>query len=367
MPFLRTAPIRIQPYFGYRNHDRLIVTARAMHMREPAFARRGRWQAIRTMLAQFVSHEVPDLPVELELVAPDGARFRHQGLTDREGFVSFDIRLDGAWPYAEHPEWETVTFHWANRDGAQAVDGYILAPGQDTGLAIISDIDDTIIETGITGSFRAVMRNWRRIVMEMPADRILVPGADVFYNALGGAELLAPDQGHAGEHQRAPHRPFFYVSSSPWNLYSYLVTYMRGRGLPLGPMHLRDWGMNRDTFGSGSHGDHKRSAIEAIMALYPDMKFALIGDDSQGDLPAFAAIANALPGRVRAVFIRKLGETMNAAELAAVETLKAANVPLWQGEGYQQGRQFLASIGLLDDGEAEAIVASIEPARPASQ
>lgn len=175
MPFLRTAPIRIQPYFGYRNHDRLIVTARAMHMREPAFARRGRWQAIRTMLAQFVSHEVPDLPVELELVAPDGARFRHQGLTDREGFVSFDIRLDGAWPYAEHPEWETVTFHWANRDGAQAVDGHILAPGQDTGLAIISDIDDTIIETGITGSFRAVMRNWRRIVMEMPADRFWSP------------------------------------------------------------------------------------------------------------------------------------------------------------------------------------------------
>ena len=122
---------------------------------------------------------------------------------------------------------------------------------------------------------------------------------------------------------------------------------MKGRGLPLGPIMLRDWGINRDTFGSASHGAHKRAAIDGIIGTYPELKFALIGDDSQGDLTAFADIAIANPGRVRAVFIRKVGEAMTAEELAAKTSLEAAKIPLWLGEGYSEGHQFLASIGLL--------------------
>ena len=359
MPFLPTAPVRIQPYFGYRNRERLFITARALRSRKSEFGKTGKWRAMRTMMAQFASHEVKQLPIEIELVCPEGKRWRHQGITDKEGFVHFDIRLEGEWAYEDYPAWETVTFHWKNGEGEQCVDGHVLAPGKATSLAMISDIDDTIIETGITGNFRAVMRNWRRVLMQMPEERILVPGADMFYNALGGNAGLPEGEGHAGDHQYASHRPFFYVSSSPWNLFSYLVTYMRGRGLPLGPIMLRDWGLNRETFGSASHGAHKRAAIEGIIGTYPELKFALIGDDSQGDLTAFADIAIANPDRIRAVFIRKVGEAMTAEELAAKTSLKAAKIPLWLGEGYSEGHQFLASIGLLEDGEAEKIVDSV--------
>ena len=364
MPFHAAAPVVIQPYYGFRNNDRLIVTVRALRTRGSEFAKRGKWHAIRTMLSQFASHEVPHLPVELELVAPDGTARRHQGLTDDEGFAHFDVRLDDGWTYEDHPQWETVTFHWRNRKGQQCVDGHVLAPGKTTGLGIISDIDDTIIETGITGNFRAVLRNWRRVLMEMPEERILVPGADVFYNALGGGEPLSQGEGHAGEHQRASRRPFFYVSSSPWNLFGYLVAYMRGRGLPLGPVMLRDWGLDRATFGSASHGKHKREAIECILETYPDIKFALVGDDSQGDLVAFAEIATRLPDRIRAVFIRKVGEAMSAEEAEARASLERAGIPLWLGEGYDESRQFLASIGLLEDREAQSVVDSVAKAAP---
>lgn len=359
MPFAFRAPVRIQPYFGYRNRERLYITVRALRSRKSEFGKRGKWRALRTMMAQFASHEVKELPVELEVQSPGGETRRHQAITDKEGFVHFDIRLEGEWDYEEHSQWETVTLHWNNGEGAQCIDGHVLAPGTATGLAVISDIDDTIIETGITGNFRAVMRNWRRVLMEMPEERILVPGADVFYNALGGNEGLPEGKGHTGEHQYASRRPFFYVSSSPWNLFSYLVTYMKGRGLPLGPISLRDWGLNRQTFASSSHGAHKRAAIEAIVATYPEMKFALIGDDSQGDLTAFSAIAVANPERIRAVFIRKVGETMSPEELIAKAALEAAGIPLWLGEGYSEGHEFLASIGLLEDEEATKIVDSV--------
>lgn len=359
MPFVATAPARIQPYFGYRNRERLFITVRALRSRKGEFGKASKWRAMRTMMSQFASHEVKDFPVELELASPTGETRRHQGITDKEGFVHFDVRLEGEWDYEENPQWEAVTFHWKNGEGEQCVDGHVLAPGKATGLAMISDIDDTIIETGITGNFRAVIRNWRRVLMQMPEERILVPGADLFYNALGGNTGLPEGEGHAGDHQYASRRPFFYVSSSPWNLFSYLVTYMKGRGLPLGPIMLRDWGLNRKTFGSSSHGAHKRAAIEGIIATYPELRFALIGDDSQGDLTAFSDIAVSNPDRVRAVFIRKVGETMNPEELAAKAALEAAKIPLWLGEGYDKGHEFLASIGLLDDGEAEKIVDAV--------
>ncbi|MBY6127423.1 DUF2183 domain-containing protein [Qipengyuania aquimaris] len=359
MPFFPSAPIRIQPYFGYRNRERLFITARALRSRVGNFEKRGKWRAMRTMMGQFASHEVKELPVELELVSPSGATQRHRGETDKEGFVYFDVPLEGDWPYAEHPEWEVVTFHWENGEGKQCADGHVLAPGKSTALAMISDIDDTIIETGITGDFRAVLRNWRRVLMEMPEERILVPGADMFYNALGGNAGLPEGEGHAGDHLPASRRPFFYVSSSPWNLFSYLVTYMRGRGLPLGPISLRDWGLNRATFGSSSHGAHKKAAIMGILATYPEIKFALLGDDSQGDLTAFSAIAVENPDRIRAVFIRKVGEEMSPEEVAAKAALEAADIPLWLGEGYEEGRKFLSSIGLLEDEEADAVVKSV--------
>ena len=364
MPFLPTAPVRIQPYFGYRNGARLHITARALRSRVDVFEKRGKWRAARTMLSQFASHEVPALPVELEIACPKGERQRHQGLTDKEGFVHFDIRLDPAWDLAEVPKWETVVFHWTNGTGAHCIDGHVLAPGRTTGLAVISDIDDTIIETGITGDFRAVLRNWRRVLVEMPEERILVPGADLFYNALGGGEILASSEGHAGERQPATSRPFFYVSSSPWNLFSYLVTYIRGRGLPLGPIMLRDWGLNRQTFGSASHGAHKRAAIDSILGTFPKLKFALIGDDSQGDLTAFADIATSNPGRVRAIFIRKVGDAMSPEELSAQKAIEAAKIPLWLGDSYDTGHDFLRSIGLLGDEEARAIVDTVEHTDP---
>ncbi len=366
MALFPTKPVRIQPYFGYRTCERLMISARALRAPRPGFERSGRLRAVRTMLSQFASHEVAELPVELELRYRDGRSFHHQAVTDDEGFVHFDVAIE-AWELGAHSQWEVVTFHWDNGEGRQSVEGHVLAPGQDAALGVISDIDDTIIETGITSSFRAIARNWRRVVMELPDDRLLVPGADVFYNALGGGAVLHADEAHTGDRLPATHHPFFYVSSSPWNLYSYLVAFQKSRGLPLGPLMLRDWGLNRATFGSGSHGAHKIAAIADIVETYDAMQFALIGDDSQGDLTAFADVVASHPGRVRAVFIRRAGDPLSPEELTAQAVIEAANVPLWLGDCFTAGQQFLNAIGLAHDGEAERIVEAVEkPGRGAT-
>lgn len=360
MDLFLAPPVQLEPYFGYRSRERLILTARALRSARTGLDRPNRLQAMRTMLAQFASREEAQVRVTLEIEVA-GRLLRHEAETDREGFARFDIALDPPFDLPSRPVWEIVALRWFNRLGPQCVEAHVLAPGADSRLAVISDIDDTIIETGITGGLRSIARNWRRLVAELPAERIAVPGADALFGALGGGLALPPGERRPERRIPAAHRPFFYVSSSPWNLFAYLVAFQRAKGLPLGPLLLRDWGLNRATFGSASHGLHKSAAIDAVLGLYPELRFALIGDDTQGDLPAYARVVEQHPTRVAAIFIRRAtGEPLSPEELAARAAIEAAGVPLWLGDSFAVGKDFLDAAGFTPGGETEQIVRAVE-------
>lgn len=364
MALFGQSAIRLQPYFGYRNAHRLVISARALRSGKPDFAKKGgRIQAMRTMIAQFASREVAKLKVVLEVQFPgeeDSLKF--ECVTDKEGFAEFDVELGDARQLPEFTSWEVAALHWHSEGEDHCAEGHVLAPGRNAQLGVISDVDDTIIETGITGGFRQIMRNWQRVVAQLPEERIAVPGTDAFYGALGGGAVLGLGEVKVGEQLAATYRPFFYISSSPWNLFSYLVSFLKLRNLPLGPLLLRDWGLDRATFGNSSHGAHKQGALKALLDTYPDMRFALVGDDTQGDLPAYAKIAADYPSRIAAIFIRAAGEALTPEELAAKAAIEASGVPFWLGETYDVGQDFLRVSGLASDEAASHIVDAVEKA-----
>ncbi len=150
MPINRHHPVRVLPFFGYRNRDRLRISARALRAKESDFAVGGRWRALRTMLAQFASHEIAGLRVTLSIKSPAGTEQSHEAVTDKEGFVHFDAEL-GGWDLPATSQWEVAGLGWNHRGEEGYVKGHILAPAHNSSVGIISDIDDTIIETGITG------------------------------------------------------------------------------------------------------------------------------------------------------------------------------------------------------------------------
>ncbi|WP_298470920.1 phosphatase domain-containing protein [uncultured Erythrobacter sp.] len=357
--FFGRAPLRVQPFFGFRSEDRISLTARALRSREALFNSRNFLSDFRTMLGQYTSHEVPGVEVEFEYQSACGEPLRHTATTDDEGFARFDFAFPSPHNRPAQTEWETATLRWqavaGQHDGGE-VTAHILAPGTRAGVGIISDVDDTIMETGITGNLRAIARNWKRVMVQMPSERILVPGARDFYAALGGNPAISrPDEPQARE------RPVFYVSSSPWNLFTYLVTFKRERDLPLGPIMLRDWGFNRKTLGSEGHGSHKLEVIERVLDHYPDMRFALVGDDTQKDAIAFAEIVAARPKQIAAVFIRTVSwANPNEAQLAARNAIEQAGVPFWTGSDYRAVDEFLAEIGLDSDKQVEHLVRASE-------
>ena len=99
--------------------------------------------------------------------------------------------------------------------------------------------------------------------------------------------------------------------------------------------------------------------MQRLLDFYPDMRFALIGDDTQADLVAFARIVMRRPERIAAIFIRKAGEAHSPEETEAKADIVRAGVPLWLGSEYDVGQEFLDSIGLGHDHEAERIVETV--------
>lgn len=326
-----TQKLRILTYAGYRNETEARLSGRIVEYRQPLDPGTGTISRLRAMLAIYESDEVPGVRI-----AAEGYGGHFETRTDGEGYFTFRIPLSGrALPV--RTGWEEVTLSLPDRESDQRrVTAPVLAPGREMRLGIISDIDDTVVETGATN----FLKNWRRVLLHRPADRLAVPGASKLYR------MLVVDHD-------APRRPVFYVSSSPWNLHGFITEFMELNDIPHGPMFLRDYGIGRDMFIAGAHDDHKLQAIERILAFYPDFRFLLIGDNGQQDVAIYAAVVRDFPRNVAGVFIRDVSGTCRAGATGQhLSDIEAAGVPVYCGAGFNDALELVDDVGFGPDQEA---------------
>ncbi len=168
--------------------------------------------------------------------------------------------------------------------------GKILVPPPEADFGIISDIDDTIIETSATDVVKMLTNTFTKNALT----RVPFSGVRTFYRAL--------QQGSTGNN----HNPMFYVSSSPWNLYDFLVHLIDIHDLPEGVVCLRSYELDKNANSMNAHGEHKIKEIQRIMDTYPTLPFILIGDSGQQDAPSYRKIAELYPNRILAIYIRDI-------------------------------------------------------------
>ena len=330
--------VRLLAYAGYRNAHMVRIKGRIVRFEEAAKPGANMVQKIGAMLEIYNSEELPGIAVKCE-----GYGRTAEVLTDHEGYFDFELAIDQ--PLPPTTQWESVTLTTPGRIAQQS--GFkvpVIAPGTDHNWGIISDIDDTVVETGAT-DFR---RHWRRIVVERPQDRLAVPGASALYKMIARDHL-------------APARPFFYVSSSPWNLYGFIAEFMELNAIPHGPMFLNDYGFDRDQFIHKGHDDHKLEAIERVMKFYPEHRFLLIGDNGQRDVTIYAKVVEEFREQVAAVFIRDVdGSCREGLEGELLKQIGAAGVPTFCGAEFDDAIAVVE--GLKLDRPAEAAKAVLAPA-----
>lgn len=286
-------PATIQPFRGYGDGERIRAKLRVLEESSLSRKRRegGQLAHLIDMFNRFETDEIPDARLKAE--AGDGTI---EIVSDEEGYadIAFD-KLGGARPDAS--AWRDVSVELIEpyRDGQPRplrVDLPVLVPSSHAEFAVVSDIDDTILKTGATN----LLRNLRTTLLSSLDERSPFLGVSSFYQALqrGGGDF--------------PCNPIFYVSSSPWNLYDFLEAFMDRHDIPVGPMFLKDLGLDENKVIKSGHGDHKLAAIQTLMDFYPDLGFILIGDSGQHDAEIYRDAVQNNPERVRAVYIRALDE-----------------------------------------------------------
>lgn len=243
------------------------------------------WKNVLNMYQRFESDEVPGAEL---MVIFQGKETRVT--TDREGY--FVLRLQAKKPIHWEDIWHEIDIELVNapipfKNGLKTT-AEVLVPPHDAEYGIISDIDDTIVETKAT-NLLAMSRN---TFFHNAHSRLPFAGVSQFYKAL--------QLGRNGKRNN----PFFYVSSSPWNLYDLLVDFMDLNEIPPGPLLLRDFGFDSAKAGSSDHMGHKFTEISNILKAYPSLNFVLIGDSGQEDPRIYREVVRQFPGRILAVYIR---------------------------------------------------------------
>jgi phosphatidate phosphatase APP1 len=296
-------PIHIVPYNGYGTARRIFVRGRVLEEEgiRPAEDNDSVWENMTNMFLRFESDEVPGARVAVRV---GGQEFFLTA--DDEGFYQAWLELNR--PLPDDRLWHELDIELLEplRPGAAPVrvSGKALVPPATARFGVISDIDDTVIQTHATD----LLRMARSVFLSNARTRLPFKGVAAFYAALHG--------GVQGQERN----PLFYVSSGPWNLYDLLTEFFTLHAIPQEPvLFLRDWGVSPAELLPLGHRDHKLAAIRQVMELYPELPFILIGDSGQEDPEIYHEAVTLFKERIMAVYIRNVSRDSKRPE--AIRTL----------------------------------------------
>ncbi len=312
------AHFRIEPYIGHGSDEEVVVRGRVLDDPPPSEAVEGEGvvSAMRRTLRGFVTDELPGVPLRVTVA---GATV--QTVTDAEGY--FLARL--------LPDPDRLASPWTS--GTVELDGgyrgltdphttplEVRVAGRDARFGILSDVDDTILETGV----QRVRRMIRQTLTGSALTRSPFPGAADLYRDLA-----------------AGGNPVFYVSSSPWNLHAFLLAFLRHHGFPIGPVLLRD------LLGTAAGREQKAGRIREILDGHRRLPFVLIGDSGEKDPEIYADIVRAYPGRILAVYIREVRLDPGDGRVEKVSGAWAHDVPFVLAPDSDAVRAHATGLGLI--------------------
>ena len=122
--------------------------------------------------------------------------------------------------------------------------------------------------------------------------------------------------------------PFFYVSSSEWNLYDDLVEFFRFNHLPEGSFLLNQVKRWYDLLKTGkTKHEGKLLRIVRILEAFPQQRFILLGDNSQSDPAIYQSIVKKYGEQIVGVFIRSVVPNHDSQTQVILQTISEQGVP----------------------------------------
>ncbi|MCZ4243522.1 App1 family protein [Pedobacter punctiformis] len=298
----------VKVYHGYGHKQNLVVYGHVFKQKSKTTQvySNNLWVNIVHLFKLFILKPYPFVQVRLQ--------FLNQTIynkTEADGFFKFEWSAEQDVPAG----WHEVKVEAFTDDGEtiKTGDGKVYVP-HITQYAFISDVDDT----AMISHSATIGRRLRELFIKNPHTRKTFPQVASHYQQLALSHT-----------DKSQPNPFFYVSSSEWNLYDYLIETFRFNKLPDGAFLLNQIKRWKDLFKTGKTGhEGKLLRVMRILDAFPNQKFVFFGDNSQQDPAIYAAIVEKYPKNIEAVYIRnirpeKLKETealLNKIEAQNVET-----------------------------------------------
>lgn len=300
-------------YRGFVADDVAKVRVRVIEAPElPGDSRIPYWEVAQANLHRHAALDIVGAEVRLRI-----GKHSATEVTDNHGFANFALPVPGL--RAGWHEAYAVTTPIEDGEIASGT-GRVVKPSLKAPFLVISDIDDTILLTGLTEGVAMVART----VLREASERAAIPGMAALYRGLARGVQTASGN-------RRPVPTFFYVSTGSWSFYPTLQEFVQLRGFPVGPMFLTDWGPT-ERYLRRSGAEHKRQAIRRLFEAYPGMRFVLIGDSGQRDPLTYEEMARTFPGRVELIVIRQVGDDdddRNIAVRSRAAVLRDEGIPLY--------------------------------------
>lgn len=296
MGIFKKEKLQIINFQSYGTTNRLYVRGRALEDENIDLDQKGIFNLVRNTWKRFETDEIKSS--DLKITFPNGETVA--GKTDEEGYYLIDQNIAGLEKLSNDEGWVKFELSFANTNLKRAVllqnrfPGEMLIPSEHAKFGVISDIDDTILHTGVVSSLK-----WKVILNTMfkrATKRLQLEGASDFYHKL--------HQGRSGNEAN----PVFYVSHSPWNLYRYLELFLKTNNFPKGPILLR----SMSSFRMRKRSDEKpqkQKEISDLLQAYPKLSFILIGDSGEKDGDIYQEISRLFPGRILAIYLRSVNHS----------------------------------------------------------
>lgn len=315
-------PVGVVAYHGFGNTRRVLVQGRAMRASGvgKSAATDSTFRNLFNTYKRMRAHPAPHARIEVSI-----GETQTVITTDDEGF--FRAWIDVAPPLQTNTAWIEAKLRLVEPPQTSDIscNALLRIPTADAAFGIISDIDDTVIQSRVSNLVLAV----QTVMLGNARTRLPFPGVAALYQAL--------EKGGDGRRLN----PFYYVSSSPWNIHDLLAEFLQLQAIPEGPICLRDWDVRPNALASSRLKRHKEPLIREIMDATDPLPFILMGDSSQKDPEIYAEIVRAYPGRVLAVYIRNVSvdpHRSDAIRILADEVLKEGSSLVLADDSYAAGK-----------------------------
>jgi phosphatidate phosphatase APP1 len=327
----------VRPYRGYGSREEVFLIGRVF--RQPTFGAGvpdGSWRALLIEAARrLLSWGVADARLRARFCGAE-----RQITSDRDGY--FRVHMRPAQPPPAERLWHEMPIELL-QPLAIVTAGQIFLPPAHCRFVVISDIDDTIMETGVANKLKML---WN-LFMQGARSRVAFPGMAALLQAL-----------HRGASGREAN-PMLYVSRGPWSIYGILDEFFQLHRIPIGPiLFLREWGLTLQSPLPRRAQDHKLELIRNMLALYRDLPFVLIGDSGQRDPEIYAQIVREHPGRVLSIYIRNVSRDAarhRAIAALALEVVEAGSSLLLAADSQAMAEHAAAHGLIAPDAPAEVI------------